>query len=207
MSGSAPLQTETLAAETLAAWLALEPAQLLRRCAQAPFQGPGPGGQKRNRVYSGVRLLHAESGLAAEASERREARRNLEDALHRLRMAMALSLAPVAAARAPAAPSPAGPIQAPNEAPDPAGANAAVPAAVLPGPAFRPGASPLHPDFPRLVLRALHALDARGGRLSETAAALGCTASALTRFLAADKAVWAAARAVRERHGLKPLKR
>ena len=176
MSGSA-----SFPAETLAAWLALEPAQLLRRCAQAPFQGPGPGGQKRNRVYSGVRLLHAESGLVAEASERREARRNLEDALHRLRMAMALSPAP-----------------APPDS---------VPAAVLPGPAFRPDASPLHPDFPRLVLRALHALDARGGRVSETAAALGCTASALTRFLAADKAVWAAARALRERHGLKPLKR
>jgi hypothetical protein len=178
-------------AETLAAWLALEPGQLLRRCDQSPFQGPGPGGQKRNRVYSGVRLRHPESGLTAEASERREARRNLADALHRLRLAMALSLppAPVRAEAAPDVPSPADP------------------PAALPGPAFRSDANPLHPDFPPLVLRALHVLDARGGRLSGSAAALGCSASALTRFLAADKAVWAAARAVRERHGLKPLKR
>lgn len=163
-------------------WLSLPPEELLRRCVQAPFQGPGPGGQKRNRVYSGVRLTHAESGLAAEASERREARRNLEDALRRLRMAMALSLPP---------------------APTPPIGNAEITPSPLP---FRAGANPAHADFPIFVLAALHALDSRGGRLAEAAGSLGATASALTRFCRSEKAVWAKAQAIRKRYGLHPLK-
>lgn len=166
----------------LGAWLSLPPEELLRRCAQSPFQGPGPGGQKRNRVYSGVRLTHAESGLAAEASERREARRNLDDALRRLRMAMALSLPP----------APAPPVGDTDVNPSP-----------FP---FRAGANPAHADFPIFVLAALHALDSRGGRLSEAADSLGATASALARFCRSEKAVWAKAQAIRKRHGLHPLK-
>ena len=43
----------------------------MRACAQARFQGSGPGGQKRNRVYSGVRLTHEESRLTAESVDSR----------------------------------------------------------------------------------------------------------------------------------------
>lgn len=172
-----PGHTPDPAPEDIARWLALEPGELLRQCSQSPYQGPGPGGQKRNRVYSGVRLTHAGSGLTAESSENREARRNLEEALHRLRMALALA--------------------SPREG--------ALPGAI-PAPGFRPGASGRHEDFPRFAFAALGALAFRGGRLSEAAADLGCSASALTRFLLQDKGVWAKAQAVRKRHGLHPLK-
>lgn len=185
--------------EALSAWLALDPEALLRRCVQSPFQGPGPGGQKRNRVYSGVRLRHAESGLSAEASERREARRNLEDALHRLRLAMVLSLPAPEAESAEAVSTGAGsPGSALSE-------DAPIPP-VPGGIAFRPGANASHADYPRLAFAALLALELRRGRLAEAAAGLGCSASALTRFLAADKRVWARAQEARKRNGLHALK-
>jgi hypothetical protein len=174
----------------VARWLSLEPEVLLKGCDQFPFQGPGPGGQKRNRVYSGVRLKHRESGLAAEASERREARRNLEDALHRLRMALALSLPP----------SPRAEGGAPTAADD------AAPPELPAGLRFRADAGPRHPDYPRCAFLALLALDRCEGRVSEAAAALGTGASALARLLRADKAAWAKAQAVRQAHGRHPLK-
>ena len=181
--------------EQIARWLTLPPEDLLRRCTQAPFQGPGPGGQKRNRVYSGVRLTHAESGLTAEASERREARRNLEDALRRLRMSMALSLSPALEEQASGASA-----RSDTEVTQKAGQSSPSP---LP---FRAGANPAHADFPIFAFAALHALESRGGRLSEAAASLGATASALTRFLRSEKAVWARTQAIRKRNGIHPLK-
>jgi hypothetical protein len=198
------------ALQAIRGWLSLEPPDFLRRCVQTPFQGPGPGGQKRNRVYSGVRLSHAESGLAAEASESREARRNLEDALHRLRLAMALSL-PLSAPRDPSPPDapatpgcarthiPAPAPPSPDPRPDPGR-----PAVVRPR--IRVDANPRHADFPRFVLEALAALDAAEGGLSRAGSNLGVTSSALTRFLRSEKAVWAKAQEIRKRHGLHPLK-
>jgi hypothetical protein len=193
------------AALDCARWLALSPAALLARCAQSPYQGPGPGGQKRNRVYSGVRLTHPESGLAAESSESREAGRNVESALHRLRLALALAAAPVGTVGAVARDAPAA--AAAGAAGDPAGSvPGAAEAFALASRGFRAACNPSHADYPRFACAALLCLAARAGRLSESAAALGCTASALTRFLRADKAVWARANAVRKAHGLHALK-
>jgi hypothetical protein len=89
----------------------------------------------------------------------------------------------------------------------PSGGDAEVTQGAPPSPfPFRAGANPAHADFPMFALAALHALDSRGGRLSEAAASLGATASALTRFLRSEKAVWARAQAIRKRHGMHPLK-
>jgi hypothetical protein len=162
-------------------WLDLDPLELLRQCRQSRFQGSGPGGQKRNRVYSAVRVTHEPSGLAAEGGERREAARNLHDALHRLRLALALSppLEPEA-------------VPAPGETRGRA--------------SFRADCNPAHEDFPRCLLMALHALAFHRGRVAEAATALGCTGSALTRFLRVEKSAWFRAREIRERWGLPPLK-
>lgn len=158
-------------------WLDLDPEELLRRCRRERFQGSGPGGQKRNRVYSAVRVIHDESGVSAEGAERRESERNLRDALHRLRIAMSL---------------------APRDEAPPWAEKAAGP--------FRAECNPAHEDFPRALLRALHALAAHGGKIAEASAALGCTGSALTRFLKKDKAGWLRAREIRARQGLPPLR-
>lgn len=168
-------------------WLALAPEALLSACGQARFQGSGPGGQKRNRVYSGVRLTHPESGLTSESVDSRASLRNLHAALARLRLHIALAADLVALADTDPARNPSGP-----GAPD--------------LPAFRVDANPSHADFPGFALRALHHLAWQRGQLAAAAAALDCTASALTRFYKSDKAVWARARAIREANGLHALK-
>lgn len=169
-------------------WLALPPDALLKECRQTRFQGSGPGGQKRNRVYSGVRLTHGASGLSAECVDSRASARNVGEALSRLRLAMALAAVP--------APADGG---RPDAAPDPG----LVPD---PGAPFRAEANPSHPDYARGALTALAALRAHGGQIAPAAASLGCTASALTRFMKGEKAVWARAREIRAANGLHPLK-
>lgn len=162
-------------------WLALSPEELLRQCRQARFQGSGPGGQKRNRVYSGVRVTHGATGLTAESVDSRASLRNLGAAVERLRMVLALS--------------------ASLDDCDPDQGAAGCPQAP-----FRAGASPSHADYPRFLLRALHHLAWHRGQLAPAAASLGCTASALTRFFKADKAAWAKAKDIREANGLHALK-
>ena len=162
-------------------WLALPPDNLLRDCLQARFQGSGPGGQKRNRVYSGVRVSHPGSGLSAESVDSRASLRNLHAALFRLRLGFALAAA--------------------YGERDPARC-----AAEVPQPPFRAAANSAHEDYPRFLLRALHQLAWHKGRLAPAAAALDCTASALTRFFKADKAAWAKAKDIREANGLHALK-
>ncbi|MEO7426555.1 MAG: peptide chain release factor-like protein [Fibrobacteria bacterium] len=165
-------------------WLSLDSETLLSACGQARFQGSGPGGQKRNRVYSGVRLTHPESGLSAESVDSRASLRNLHAALARLRLHIALA---ADLADAEPAGDPGGPARAGQ-------------------PAFRADANPAHADFPGFALRALHQLARQRGQLAGAAAVLGCTASALTRFYKSDKAVWAKARSIRETNGLHALK-
>ena len=174
-------ETYTLPPASAYRWLALSEADLLKQCRQARFQGSGPGGQKRNRVYSGVRVTHAASGLSAESVDSRASLKNLGAAVSRLRMGLALAAA--YAERDPQACL-----------------------AESPQPPFRAGANPAHRDYPLFLLRALHLLAWNGGQLAPAAEALGCTASALTRFFKADKAAWAKARGIREANGLHPLK-
>jgi hypothetical protein len=75
--------------------------QLLAQCRLETFRGPGPGGQKRNKTSSSVRLTHQPSGISAIAGESRSQPRNRAIALRRLRHRMALLL------RQPVVPGPA----------------------------------------------------------------------------------------------------
>ncbi len=177
-------------------WLALPPEELLKACKQARFQGSGPGGQKRNRVYSGIRLTHEASGLYVESDASRESRRNLEDALHRLRIELALSVLSEKGGKAKQ------PVTTENQ--DQAWVIEST--AAFQHPDFRTQASPSHVDFPILALRAIYFLNKYDGQIAAAAKSLNCTASALTRFLKLDKTVWTAARRIREAHGLHPLK-
>jgi hypothetical protein len=65
---------------------------LLSRCRVETFRGPGPGGQKRNKTSSNVRITHTPTGLSAISGDSRSQSQNKEIALRRLRLRMAIDL-------------------------------------------------------------------------------------------------------------------
>lgn len=56
------------------------------------YRASGPGGQKRNKTSSAVRLRHAPSGLLVIAEESRSQHENKAKALRRLRQALYLTI-------------------------------------------------------------------------------------------------------------------
>lgn len=49
-----------------------------------PTRGSGPGGQRRNKVETGVRITHPTSGIVVVATRRASRQANLEDGFERL---------------------------------------------------------------------------------------------------------------------------
>lgn len=72
--------------------LGLADAALLAQCQVDRLRGPGPGGQKRNKTESAVRLRHADTGLAAMAGDSRSQHENKARALRRLRERIAFDM-------------------------------------------------------------------------------------------------------------------
>src|ERR1700728_3060754 len=73
-------------------WTPLTDAQLLAQCAVDTYRASGPGGQKRNKTSSAVRLRHPPSGLLVIAEESRSQHENRARALRRLRQAFYLKI-------------------------------------------------------------------------------------------------------------------
>src|SRR4051794_9783026 len=73
-------------------WTSLSDAQLLAQCEVDTYRASGPGGQKRNKTSSAVRLRHTPSGLIVIAEESRSQHENKARALRRLRQALYLEL-------------------------------------------------------------------------------------------------------------------
>lgn len=61
-------------------------------CRWENFRGAGPGGQKKNKTSSAVRVTHVPTGMSATASESRSQAENKAAALRRLRHSMTLEL-------------------------------------------------------------------------------------------------------------------
>ena len=59
--------------------------RLARQCEITPFKSSGPGGQKKNKVESSVRVRHLPSGIVRIATESRSQARNRTLALERVR--------------------------------------------------------------------------------------------------------------------------
>lgn len=66
-------------------YLSLSDAELVRQCEVDTYRASGPGGQKRNKTDSAVRLRHAPTGLAVTAVESRSQHENRARAVRRLR--------------------------------------------------------------------------------------------------------------------------
>ncbi|MHB1426952.1 MAG: peptide chain release factor family protein [Gemmataceae bacterium] len=171
-----------------ATWTDLTDAQLLAQCAVDTYRASGPGGQKRNKTSSAVRIRHPPSGLLVIAEESRSQHENRARALRRLRQALYLKwrdeLSPEALADLAARPDYA-------EA--------------------RDGNGRLHlgrkdPRFWPTVGLVLDVMQAVGARVSEAAEALGISTGNLIDFLQGDDKVWEQANQLRARFGLKPLR-
>jgi hypothetical protein len=74
------------------AWTGLSDEQLLRQCEVDTYRASGPGGQKRNKTSSAVRLRHLPTGLMVIAEESRSQHQNRVRAMRRLRQAFYLHL-------------------------------------------------------------------------------------------------------------------
>jgi hypothetical protein len=171
-------------------WSALTDEQLLAQCEVDTYRASGPGGQKRNKTSSAVRLRHPPSGLIVIAEESRSQHENRARALRRLRRALYLKLRE--------------PVPAEQREPGRLAARADF------GPA-RDGEGRLHlgakdPRFWPAVGVVLDVLLACEGRLAEAAAALGTTTANLGDFLQCDDKVWQQANHVRAQFGHKPLR-
>src|SRR5579885_2808651 len=73
-------------------WTSLSDAQLLAQCEVDTYRASGPGGQKRNKTSSAVRLRHLPTGLIVIAEESRSQHENKAKALKRLWHALFLEL-------------------------------------------------------------------------------------------------------------------
>src|SRR5438445_8637103 len=73
-------------------WTSLTDEQLLNQCKVDTYRASGPGGQKRNKPSSAVRLRHMPSGLIVIAEESRSQHENRVRALRRLRQALFLKI-------------------------------------------------------------------------------------------------------------------
>ena len=76
------------------ALLALSDEELQKLCRVDLCRGTGPGGQKRNKTSSAVRVTHLESGIAAMDDATRSQHINRAHALAKLRVELAVGLPP-----------------------------------------------------------------------------------------------------------------
>ena len=161
----------------------LSDAALLGQCRLDQFRGPGPGGQKRNKTSSAVRLVHTPTGTVVTATEDRSLRVNKIHALRRMRLRLAVEhREPVDLLR--------------FEPPDwflsvrrPAGIEA----------------SHRHPLYAAVGGLVLDLLAALGGNPSAVAVNLGVTTTTVVKWLEREPALWAAANAIRAGRGMPPL--
>ena len=157
-------------------WLRLEPKRLLEQCREERYRASGPGGQRRNKKETAVRLRHLPTEIVSQAEEARSLAENRKCAVRRLRERIALKC------------------RAPFDLAQPA-----------PAREFfehrRNGSLAINQrneSYPVVVATVLDALVASGGSFARAARALGITTSQLVRFLEADRELWRAVETVRK---------
>lgn len=72
------------------AYLCLDDVAFDRDCQITHTKGSGPGGQKRNKTSSAVRITHVPTGIDVRAEDSRSQKSNRKRALDRLRVSIAL---------------------------------------------------------------------------------------------------------------------
>lgn len=162
----------------------LPPAALLAECVVRRQRRSGPGGQHRNKVETGVVLVHQPSGIRSEATEERSQATNQKTAIQRLRVKLAIQLR----------------------------SNSAVSnhrdVSTLWRSRLRAqriSISPSHDDFPSLLAEALDHLSALHFDVKACAEQLGTSSSQLVRLFKLEPAALIYVNEQRAQRGLKPL--
>ena len=73
-------------------YITLAEKTLVKQCTVAAYMASGPGGQKRNRTYSAVRITHQPTGLSCIAEDSRSQAENRKRAISRLKKQIALTV-------------------------------------------------------------------------------------------------------------------
>ena len=171
--------------ESAAVYLALADDKLLEQCEMDHYRASGPGGQKRNKTSSAVRLRHIPTGLAASAADDRSQNVNRGRALRRLRGAIALNLRAVV------------------------DLEAFRPSEVMAG-CLRDGGEIAvglrDPRYFIVVAEILDLLVGCGMSVRDAAAHLGVSTARLVKFLQRDSKLWERVNALRAQAGLKALR-
>lgn len=174
------METRSLTGRAL--WTALDDGALMAQCAVDLYRASGPGGQKRNKTSSAVRLRHLPSGVMVIAEESRSQHENRARALKRLKRALYLAL----------------------REPPPENLGAALSSlGLLPGTAW-PG--PKASGFLPGVALVLDMLETWEGRVADCASRLGVGSAQIAEFLRQDEDAWREAGQLRQRHGLPVLR-
>ena len=157
----------------------------LRHCRWEAFRGPGPGGQKRNKTSSSVRIVHEPTGLIGIAGESRSQAENRAKALGRLRHRLVLEV---------------------REPIEPEGFDCPEWFAQLVRQAGRLRVPRRGKDYLRTLGLVLDALCACGWSISEAGRLLNVSTAGLAAFLAMDEKAMAKVNQYRAERGLKPLR-
>ena len=164
-------------------WIAQKDDRLLAESSVDLYRASGPGGQKRNKTSSAVRLRHIPSGLMAIAEESRSQHENKTRALRRLRLTIALTIR------------------------EPVGADWRTPLILKKHLTSAGGVEIARRNaaYPAVVAVILDTVAARRGGLKESSDLLGLTTGQLSKFITSDGKVLAAVNRLREEAGIRPL--
>lgn len=163
-------------------WLSLDDAGLLADCDVDTYRASGPGGQKRNKTSSAVRLRHRPSGQMVIAEESRSQHENKAKAVRRLRMAIAL-----------------------NVRTEPGSETSGAVLSKYKTATARIEISRRNPYYPLVVAAVLDEIAACAGRIQEAAADVGLSTAQLSRFVTGDGKLLDVVNRLRREAGLKPL--
>jgi len=173
-----------------ATWSRLAEDQLLAQCEVDTYRASGPGGQKRNKTSSAVRLRHTPTGLIVIAEESRSQHENKAKGLKRLWRELFLRLR------------------------DELHGDTLTAQAIAAHPDYAPargGDGRLHlsakdPRFWPAVGVVLDVLAAAEARVADAAGLLGISTGNLIDFLQTEPKVWQEANRMRAVFGQKPLR-
>ena len=166
-------------------YLSLDDASLLRDCEVDKYRASGPGGQKRNKTDSAVRIRHLPTGIAAIANEDRSQHVNMRRAMRRLRLLIALEVCT--------------PVDTKSYTP-----SETIKQYITSNRAIR--ISQTNEAYPPVVNEVMDLLVACEWRISDAASLLGITTAQLSNFIRRDPTLLREVNHRRQGADLKPLR-